>query len=216
MTCKLKSSKKKVSSRGVPTQRTYELTDNQCKVLGLKKNQVAVGCGAMACAFKNKAGKIVKITMDKGDTSALMNADGLRRSVKVFDAYRLKGSKKLDALVVEAVEPLGYEEQSWADMAANDLRFGIDWETATPAWVRKKLSDTCEVFEIKPLAKCKTFVKEYADVVSNLLSRDIKFMDGHGGNLGRRANGTLVALDLGFSGKQKRPRIPALAGALRR
>jgi hypothetical protein len=104
------------------------LTESQCKAL--KPDTKAIGCGVYGCAYPQRgSNKVVKFTADPEDVAGMKVMQDSGDSVKLYEAYRLRGvkgpgdrtlPKPVYAVVVEKVKPLNYEDAFYIDQV-----FGI-------------------------------------------------------------------------------------------
>jgi len=219
---------------GVPESGSYNvcLSANQVKTLFGKKNIGGnAGCGTFACVWPRDDGKIVKITKDRDDIEGLMAAKGMGRVVAAHKLYELPGAgtdrktgKTIDlyAAVVEKLEPLKRVQRKAMAKPLEEARLIMLKRAQAHQGSHKDFTTSSDVKD-KIVAKacprkgsqqkwCPGFIREFADLFTGLFQRGIAWQDAHTGNIGLDKNGKWKALDLGYSGTQRRTEIPALNG----
>jgi hypothetical protein len=229
------------TNRNIPLPTgTYDicLSPNQKRVLFGAASPKRLGCGTFACAWSKGATRVVKITTDPDDVTALLEAQGLSHIVRVHKAYRLSNAalnqegEKADAwaLITERLyEPDDSLKQwineapimIWADHFERmyGRRFIQPGKGDKRYYLSRELKDegrtTCEWSDYPD--ECEEFMEELADTVEKLGKRGINWQDAHHENIGVTKPGGTVwkALDLGISGEGRKPKVKALRDARR-
>lgn len=182
--------------------------------------QKAIACGTFACVYESPdPTKVVKFTSDLGDIWGLERSGGrhtprvLSRPVKLKINSGQIYSRSVYASEIEKVTPISKKE--WEQF--NDVTTIADDLTYLAGGSQQRKEEILPGF----LRKCKTnycreTLKEIANVVVDLWERGIRAGDTHPGNFGRRADGSLVMLDLGGSTMFGAPKYETLAGRRKR
>lgn len=189
-----------------------------------------LGCGSFGCAYERPDGKVVKITTDPSDIAALRAAQGHRRVVKLYDAFRLRvEGEPVWAGIVERL----YEPTPWIQRLARQARpmrgyLRDGYERSTYKGPRYRLprmykqwfhAGLCGQFdptqspgERQSRRRCNAFVSDVIRVHEHLGRRGFNFFDVHPGNIGIAARGDWKFLDVGYSSDERKPRVRVLAG----
>lgn len=180
--------------------------------------QKIIACGTFACVYESPdPTKVVKFTSDLGDIWGLERSGGRYTPRVLSRPVIIKSNdpdrRKVYVSEIERVTPIPKKEWEQFDEVttlADDLAYlsGASEERKNallPGFLRR-----CKT------AYCRKNLKDIADIVVDLWKRDIRAGDTHTGNFGRRADGSLVMLDLGGSTMFGAPKYEVLAGRRKR
>jgi len=168
----------------------------------------AIGVGSAATVF-DLGDRVLKVTSDESDANACMHVMGknLKHVVKVFDVFQMPrdDGSRFFAVVAEKLKPLDADEKQLIKPAMGLLNMvsGHPWSYIEDKMKQDPtgLMSFLKYYDVKDRQQMMDAVQAFRlnDMLDELSTFEYSSGDFHDENLMKRADGTVVLSDMGYS-----------------
>lgn len=204
-------------------RRTICLTESQERAL---QPTDQIGCGSYGCAYARPDGRVVKLTQDRDDVTAMEVMRGDPNVVPLHESYRVIdrfGGPPVYAVVVDRVaQPKALKLIVRAmGRPLRDFGFsprarfiGIPGVATGHNDSARLVQETCAKRR-KDRKECERVVLSLGDLMLRAQDIGVELTDIHEGNVGVDAEGNVRVFDLGFKSAPWEPEAQDLRGVRR-